>query len=81
MSLRCTFIDHGKGGAPDCMRVAERDMEAPVGRQVLIEVACAEVETVTSKIAYAPEPDTPTVSVPVSLATTVAPERLPVSIE
>ena len=43
MSLRCTFIDHGKGGAPDCMRVAERDMEAPVGRQVLIEVAYAGV--------------------------------------
>lgn len=43
MSLRCTFIDHGKGGAPDCMRIAERDMEAPTGRQVLIEVAYAGV--------------------------------------
>lgn len=43
MSQRCTFIDHGKGGAPDCMRVAERDMEAPTGRQVLIEVAYAGV--------------------------------------
>ncbi len=43
MSTRCTFIDHGKGGAPDCMRVAERDMEAPTGRQVLIEVAYAGV--------------------------------------
>ncbi|MEN4920179.1 NAD(P)H-quinone oxidoreductase [Achromobacter spanius] len=43
MSLRCTFIDHGKGGAPDCMRIAERDMEAPAGRQVLIEVAYAGV--------------------------------------
>ncbi|OAE61084.1 NAD(P)H-quinone oxidoreductase [Achromobacter mucicolens] len=43
MSQRCTFIDHGKGGAPDCMRAAERDMEAPTGRQVLIEVAYAGV--------------------------------------
>lgn len=43
MSLRCTFIDHGKGGAPDCMHIAERDMEAPTGRQVLIEVAYAGV--------------------------------------
>ncbi|MGE8641574.1 MAG: NAD(P)H-quinone oxidoreductase, partial [Achromobacter sp.] len=37
------FIDHGKGGAPDCMHVAERDMAAPTGRQVLIEVAYAGV--------------------------------------
>ena len=43
MSLRCTFIDHGKGGAPDCMHIAERDIEAPTGRQVLIEVAYAGV--------------------------------------
>lgn len=43
MSLRCTFIDHGKGGAPDCMQVAQRDMEEPTGRQVLIEVAYAGV--------------------------------------
>ena len=43
MSLRCTFIDHGKGGAPDCMRIAERDMETPTRRQVLIEVAYAGV--------------------------------------
>jgi putative PIG3 family NAD(P)H quinone oxidoreductase len=43
MSLRCTFLDHGKGGAPDCMHIAERDMEAPTGRQVLIEVAYAGV--------------------------------------
>ncbi len=43
MTLRCTFIDHGKGGAPDCMQVAQRDMEAPTGRQVLIEVAYAGV--------------------------------------
>lgn len=43
MTLRCTFIDHGKGGAPDCMHVAERDMAAPTGRQVLIEVAYAGV--------------------------------------
>jgi putative PIG3 family NAD(P)H quinone oxidoreductase len=39
MSLRCTFIDHGTGGAPDCLRLAEREMAAPAGRQVLIEVA------------------------------------------
>lgn len=43
MSLRCTFIDHGKGGPPDCLRPAERDMESPTGRQVLIEVAYAGV--------------------------------------
>lgn len=43
MTLRCTFIDHGKGGAPDCMHVAQRDMAAPTGRQVLIEVAYAGV--------------------------------------
>lgn len=43
MSLRCTFIDHGTGGAPDCLRLAEREMAAPTGRQVLIEVAYAGV--------------------------------------
>ncbi|MCF7769403.1 MAG: NAD(P)H-quinone oxidoreductase [Achromobacter pulmonis] len=43
MSLRCTFIDHGAGGAPDCLRLAEREMAAPSGRQVLIEVAYAGV--------------------------------------
>lgn len=43
MSLRCTFIDHGTGGAPDCLRLAARDMAAPTGRQVLIEVAYAGV--------------------------------------
>ena len=43
MSLRCTFIDHGTGGAPDCLRLAERDMAPPSGRQVLIEVAYAGV--------------------------------------
>lgn len=43
MSLRCTFIDHGTGGAPDCLRLAEREMAAPAGRQVLIEVVYAGV--------------------------------------
>lgn len=43
MSLRCTFIDHGTGGAPDCLRLAEREIAAPAGRQVLIEVAYAGV--------------------------------------
>lgn len=43
MSLRCTFIDHGTGGAPDCLRLTEREMAAPAGRQVLIEVAYAGV--------------------------------------
>lgn len=43
MSLRCTFIDHGTGGAPDCLRLAEREMAAPAGRQVLIAVAYAGV--------------------------------------
>ncbi|WP_063582609.1 NAD(P)H-quinone oxidoreductase [Achromobacter ruhlandii] len=43
MSLRCTFIDHGTGGARNCLRLAEREMAAPAGRQVLIEVAYAGV--------------------------------------
>lgn len=43
MSLRCAYIDHGKGGPPDILRLAEREMEAPAGRQVLIEVAYAGV--------------------------------------
>ena len=42
MSLRCAYIDHGKGGPPDILRLAEREMEA-AGRQVLIEVAYAGV--------------------------------------
>ena len=31
MSLRCAYIDHGKGGPPDILRLAEREMEAPPG--------------------------------------------------
>ena len=30
MSLRCAYIDHGKGGPPDILRLAE-EMEAPPG--------------------------------------------------
>lgn len=41
--LRTTFMDHGSGGAPDCLYLAEREMAAPAGRQVLIEVAYAGV--------------------------------------
>ena len=41
--LRTTFMDHGRGGAPDCLYLAEREMAAPEGRQVLIEVAYAGV--------------------------------------
>jgi len=37
------YIDHGQGGAPDCMVLAEREWEQPGGRQVLIEVAYAGV--------------------------------------
>ncbi|ALM82480.1 NAD(P)H-quinone oxidoreductase [Bordetella sp. N] len=37
------YIDHGEGGAPDCMVLAEREWEQPNGRQVLIEVAYAGV--------------------------------------
>lgn len=37
------YIDHGQGGAPDCMVLAEREWEQPSGRQVLIEVAYAGV--------------------------------------
>ncbi|CAM4163267.1 NAD(P)H-quinone oxidoreductase [Bordetella muralis] len=43
MALNCTYIDHGKGGTPDCMKIATRPMEEPQGRQVLIEVAYAGV--------------------------------------
>lgn len=43
MSLRCAYIDHGKGGPPNILRLAEREMEPPAGRQVLIEVAYAGV--------------------------------------
>ncbi len=37
------YIDHGQGGAPSCMVLAEREWEQPTGRQVLIEVAYAGV--------------------------------------
>lgn len=56
---RCIYIDHGQGGAPGCMRLAERDMPAPTGRQVLIEVACAGVnrpEVLQRAGAYPPPP-------------------------
>ena len=44
MSLFSTrFIDHGQGGEPACMHIAERDVPAPSGRQVMIEVAYAGV--------------------------------------
>jgi len=43
MSLTCTYIDHGEGGTPDSMKIATRPMEAPKGRQVLIEVEYAGV--------------------------------------
>ena len=55
MSLRCTFIDHGTGGAPDCLRLAERDMAAPSGRQVLIEVAYAGLEVAGTVTAVGPD--------------------------
>lgn len=41
--LQTTFMDHGSGGAPDCLHPAEREIAAPTGRQVLIEVAYAGV--------------------------------------
>lgn len=59
MSLRCTFIDHGTGGTPDCLRLAEREMAAPAGRQVLIEVAYAGVnrpEVLQRSGSYPPPP-------------------------
>lgn len=37
------FIDHGQGGSPDCMKIAVRSQEQPIGRQVLIEVQYAGV--------------------------------------
>lgn len=59
MALRTTFIDHGAGGPPACMQLAERDMEQPTGRQVLIEVAYAGVnrpEVLQRAGAYPPPP-------------------------
>ncbi|CAM3727338.1 NAD(P)H-quinone oxidoreductase [Bordetella tumulicola] len=59
MPLTCTFIDHGPGGSPDCMKVATRLMEAPLGRQVLIEVAYAGVnrpDVLQRAGAYPPPP-------------------------
>ena len=31
MSLRCAYIDHGKGGPPDILRLAEEMEAAPPG--------------------------------------------------
>lgn len=56
---RFKFIDHGKGGPPDCMHIAERDCAPPTGRQVLIEVAYAGInrpEVLQRAGAYPPPP-------------------------
>ncbi|MFT0548921.1 NAD(P)H-quinone oxidoreductase [Allopusillimonas ginsengisoli] len=44
MSSTFKFIDHGKGGASDCMKISEQSsMLEPTGRQVVIEVHYAGV--------------------------------------
>ncbi|KAA0893029.1 NAD(P)H-quinone oxidoreductase [Pusillimonas sp. ANT_WB101] len=43
MSSTFKFIDHGNGGASDCMQIKEQNMLAPAGRQVLIQVHYAGV--------------------------------------
>lgn len=43
MSLFCTYVDHGEGGPPSCMHLAERPMPVPGAGEVLIEVAYAGV--------------------------------------
>lgn len=53
------FIDHGKGGGPDCMTVAQREWEQPTGRQVLIEVEYAGInrpDVLQRSGAYPPPP-------------------------
>ncbi len=59
MSQTFSFIDHGKGGGPECLHVAQRERVAPTGRQVEIQVAYAGVnrpEVLQRAGAYPPPP-------------------------
>ena len=35
------YIEHGKGGGPECMALAEGPIPQPAPGQILIEVVCA----------------------------------------
>jgi NADPH2:quinone reductase len=59
MAATFKFIDHGEGGGPEVLRIAERERQAPTGRQVEIEVAYAGVnrpEVLQRAGSYAPPP-------------------------
>lgn len=59
MAATFKFIDHGEGGGPDVLHIAERERTAPTGRQVEIEVAYAGVnrpEVLQRAGSYAPPP-------------------------
>lgn len=59
MSQTFSFIDHGKGGGPECLHVAQRERVAPTGRQVEIQVAYAGInrpEVLQRAGAYPPPP-------------------------
>jgi putative PIG3 family NAD(P)H quinone oxidoreductase len=59
MAQQFNFIDHGKGGGPECMVLAQRSLEQPAGRQVLVEVAYAGInrpEVLQRAGAYPPPP-------------------------
>jgi putative PIG3 family NAD(P)H quinone oxidoreductase len=59
MASTFNFIDHGKGGAADCMILAQRSIEQPTGRQVLIEVDYAGInrpDVLQRAGAYPPPP-------------------------
>jgi len=59
MSQTFSFIDHGKGGGPECLQLAQRARVAPTGRQVEIQVAYAGInrpEVLQRAGAYPPPP-------------------------
>jgi putative PIG3 family NAD(P)H quinone oxidoreductase len=59
MTQSFRFIDHGAGGGPECMVIAQRPIEQPTGRHVLVEVAYAGVnrpEVLQRAGAYPPPP-------------------------
>ena len=59
MSQTFSFIDHGQGGGPECLHLAQRERVAPAGRQVEIQVAYAGVnrpEVLQRAGAYPPPP-------------------------
>lgn len=59
MAATFRFVDHGEGGGPEVLHIAERARQAPTGRQVEIEVAYAGVnrpEVLQRAGLYAPPP-------------------------